>query len=381
MRPSGKAAARASAIAPGEVWGGLVEGVEGASYVVGQEPAQALVEVGQAGAVAGAGGAEIDDAVHRQRAAVVGQPAAFEGAQEPADQRRLADAAAANDAHHAQGVVGQEIGDLAGLGLAVLEPPGGDQGRWVDELSGAGAVGRRGGAAFVLEAGVDAALYALAGAFRVGDDGLLTGDLAAQLGDVGVHQGAALGGHAGALALGVFGAVLECAQVAFGRVHPGEVLAQPRQGRVEVAAEVDVFAGVEAQRDGGVGVQAQRDDRLLVTEGADPFVLADGAGAHAVGGDDEEQAFAAHDGLVELVVPVAVGGVEAALVEPDRDRRRAGFEFGGELEGEGLAVGGRVTDEKVGHAMPPVMRHDDRRIGRPAPWAHAQGLSALKLWR
>ena len=69
----------------------------------------------------------------------------------------------------------------------------------------------------------------------------------------------------------------------------------------------------------------------------------------AVGGHDEDQAFAIADRAGKLLVPVQ-SRLQVALVQPNRDRRRAGLQLVVQLQSEVEGIDGGVTDEVMdGH--------------------------------
>ena len=78
--------------------------------------------------------AEIHDAVNRQLAQLVGQPAAFERLQQTTDHRRLAHPAAPHHRQHPQPVLAQKVPDQPGFDVAVLEIGRGRHRWWIHEL-------------------------------------------------------------------------------------------------------------------------------------------------------------------------------------------------------------------------------------------------------
>ena len=180
--------------------GGLrvfIDGIEFASSLLRKELAEARVEVGDIDAMQGAGVTEVDDAVERQGTAVIWKLAGFQRTQQAAGEGGLADAAATDDCHEAEGVVFEEVADELCVEVAILKPGGSDQRRRVDELGlGFGADGFF-GLAHALQTTVDGLLDPLFGGLGIIDDGLLLGDLALELGYVVLDAGLLIGLGAG----------------------------------------------------------------------------------------------------------------------------------------------------------------------------------------
>src|SRR5205085_948674 len=114
--------------------------------------------------------AQVDDAVHFERAAVVWQLPAFERLQEAADERRLASPAAPDDSRQAQGLVLEEAAEHPRLDVPILKVLGGESRRRVDELAALRARDRTLRLALAHKAARDALLDAAGRRLRVADD-------------------------------------------------------------------------------------------------------------------------------------------------------------------------------------------------------------------
>ena len=239
---------------------------------VGQQLAQVGVEVGDVDAPR-AGRAQVDDPIRPERPQVIGQMAGLQRLQQPAHQRGLAHPRAAHHGHQPAPVVAQEIRDDLVLDRAILEVARRDPRRRVDELRARPAREGAFGLALALQPGRDALLGAAGRGRRVGGDPFLVGDLPRQQLDVVLDARPVVVGGAAQVALRIGQAVTQRLQRARGRAQPIQVAAQLRQAGLEVAGEVNVLAAAQAERQFGVAVAQQRGDRLLVFEGARPFLL------------------------------------------------------------------------------------------------------------
>ena len=120
--------------------------------------------------------------------------------------------------------------------------------------------------------------------------------------------------------------------------------AQSRQGRLELASEINVLPAAQAEGHLGVPMEQDGDDGLLILECPRPFVLADRLRLDAVTGHDEQQAVARTNGFSDRLVPFRPW-FQLALVQPCRDRRRACDQLIAQLQSEIQRVSRRVTDK------------------------------------
>ena len=162
-------------------------------------------------------GAQIHDAVDAQGAQVIGQVARLQGLEQAADHGRLADPAAPDHRHHPQARVLEEIPDLLGLHVAILEP-GWRRGGWrIDEFRDVLGRDRLGGLALALQGAFNAFLGFPGRTLRVRDGLFLRGDLCPQLLDLLLDAGPFCVFGPRQVALSVEEPFLEPLQQTFGR--------------------------------------------------------------------------------------------------------------------------------------------------------------------
>src|SRR4029077_4209274 len=128
---------------------------------------------------AGAGGAEIDDPIHRKRSAIVRQLAALERFQEPADHGCLAYAAAPDDSNQPLRARFEEADDEPRLDVAILEIERRDTRRRIDEAGDAAHGLRR--LALALDPSGDSFFHTLGDLLGILDELLLIADLELQI--------------------------------------------------------------------------------------------------------------------------------------------------------------------------------------------------------
>ena len=352
-------------LVPRRCFGVAVQRVQAAGHLVGQQPAQIGVQVGHVDRV-GPDLAQIHDPVHGQRSQVVGQAAALQRPEQPADHGRLAHAAAAGDGHQPLGIVPQEVGDQLGLDEAVLEVGRRDHGRRVDELGARPAAHGFGRLPLGFDPRGNALLDAGRRRGRVADDGLQACDLVLEFLHFPFDPRPVVLAGALQVARGVGQPLAQHVQPPFVGVQILQVPAQAGQAGIEVGGEVDVLPRAQPERQFGIAVGADQRQGLLELQRPDPFVLADGGVFHAVGRHDEDQAVATADRLIDLRVPIAVR-LQPPRVQPRAKRRRPRFERVGQLEGELVPVGRGVADEVVHEVLSPESRTDgfqDNRFKR-----------------
>ena len=112
VRPRGKACTRASMVARVVALRVLVDGVDLLDGFVGQQLGEAGIQVGDIRPVERPRGTEINNAVDRQRPALVGKLAALQRAQQSAHHGGLADAAPPDYGHQSQRFVLEKLADL-----------------------------------------------------------------------------------------------------------------------------------------------------------------------------------------------------------------------------------------------------------------------------
>jgi hypothetical protein len=134
-------------------------------------------------------GAEIHDTVDAQGREVIGHVAQLQALEQAADHRRLADPAAPDHRHHPQARVLEEIPDLLGFVLAILEPGGRRGGRSIDEFRDTLGRDRLGRLALALQGAFDALRGSPGSSLRVRDGLFLCGDLFPQLLDLLLNAG------------------------------------------------------------------------------------------------------------------------------------------------------------------------------------------------
>ena len=183
MRPLGNGGKQCLHLRRGALLSVTVQLVEPCRRSLRQQPAEVGEQVREVHRVSRPG-AEIDDAVNRERAAIVRQLPAFQRPQQAADHRRLAHAAAADYRHQSKALVLEEGADQSRLDMPVLEVDRGDHWQPIDEagVNLAGDGFRR--LPLPFETSLDALFRTLLCRLRVLDRLLLLADLPFQLGDL-----------------------------------------------------------------------------------------------------------------------------------------------------------------------------------------------------
>lgn len=319
---------------------------EAVGLVLREQPAQVGEQVREVHRML-ARRAEVDDPVDVKLTEVIGQPAALERLEQPADHRGLAYAAAPDDRHDPLVGGSQEVPGQLGLDVPVLEVQGRGGGRRVHELRPARR--RTRGPLrmpLLVEPGRDPLLGAPGGAFGVGDQHSLSGDPLGQVRDVLLDARSLPGICPRQLPFRLGQLIAQLAKHPLRAAHRIQVIAQPREPDVESAAEVDVLPRRKPERKVRARVRAQGNDRLLVFQRPGPFGFAHRMLLHAVGGHEEKQAKAVLDGVGDLRVPVSAR-LRVPHVQPHRIGRLPADELVGQPPREPRAVGPRVTDEIV----------------------------------
>ena len=162
-------------------------------------------------------GAQIHDAVDAQGSQAIGHVARLEGLEQAADHGRLADPAAPDHGHHPQARILEEIPDLLGLHVAILEPGWRRDGWWIDEFRDVLGRDRLGGLALACQGAFNTFLGFPGRTFRVRDGLFLRGDLCPQLLDLLLDAGPFRVFGPRQVALSVEEPFLEPLQQTFGR--------------------------------------------------------------------------------------------------------------------------------------------------------------------
>ena len=170
-----------------------------------------------------------------------------------------------NHRHQPQSVVLEEFTDQSRLDVAVPKPGGRDQRRGVDELAWRDSAHRLRRLPLDRQDGVDCSLDSLLGCSRIIDDGLLKRYLRIQLVNVSLDPRSPLGLSSRQRALGVGQAVFQTLKLPGWRFHPGKMLPQSGNRKLEGSSEIDVLTGPKLKRKLGVFVQQQRNYRLLIS--------------------------------------------------------------------------------------------------------------------